>query len=226
MLRALLLDFDGLLYDTETPAYAAWVELFHRFGQELDLAEYVRELIGRPPGSSRTLDPAQRLREVAGLEVAATELRAWRQRLRDELLPHELMPGAAALLRGAAERGLRAAIVSSNSRANVDEHLARAGVTFEFDAIVCADGNAARGKPAPTLYLEALAELGLRAGEAVAFEDSPNGIAAAKAAGLRCIAIPNDITRGAPGLERADVSLRSLTEVDLGQLAAPDGLPA
>jgi hypothetical protein len=63
------------------------------------------------------------------------------------------------------------------------------------------------------VYLEALARLGLRADEAIALEDSPNGVAAARAAGLYCLAVPNEITRGAPGLEAADRTIGSLTEL-------------
>ena len=111
------------------------------------------------------------------------------------------MEDAVARLRSDARAaGLQTAIVTSNSLANVQRHLARAGSTHRFDAIVCADGDPLRGKPAPTLYLEALERLGRDAGQAIALEDSPNGVAAARDAGLYCIAVPSQITRGAPGL--------------------------
>ena len=82
-----------------------------------------------------------------------------------------------------------------------------------------------RGKPAPTLYLEALARLGLDAGEAIALEDSPNGVAAARGAGLYCIAVPSEITRGAPGLEAADRTIGSLAEVDPRELSSGRRFP-
>jgi beta-phosphoglucomutase-like phosphatase (HAD superfamily) len=82
---------------------------------------------------------------------------------------------------------------------------------------VAADGDAARAKPRPTLYLEALDRLGVTAGEAIAFEDSPNGITAAKAAGLYCIAVPNPTTASLD-VTHADLVLRSLEEVPLGDL--------
>jgi HAD superfamily hydrolase (TIGR01509 family) len=107
------------------------------------------------------------------------------------------------------------AIVTSNHRDNVLAHLARAGCEHPWDAVVCADGEPLRGKPRPTLYLEALQLLGLAAGEAVAFEDSPNGVAAAKAAGLRCLVVPNDVTRGAAGLDAGDAMLASLADFAL-----------
>jgi putative hydrolase of the HAD superfamily len=86
---------------------------------------------------------------------------------------------------------------------------------------VAADGDPARGKPRPTLYLEALRELGLSAGDAIAFEDSPNGVAAATAAGLYTVAVPNVLTEGAPGLELADEMVASLEGYPI-----PETLPA
>ena len=215
MLKALLLDFDGLLYDTETAAYFTWEELYGRHGARLS-RELWREVIGRPPGASG-FDPIDELERQTGTTLDRVTTRAERDARKRELLPERLMDGAAALLSDARSAGLLTAIVTSNSRANVDRHLARAGVEHPFDAIVCADGDPVRGKPSPTLYLEALTRLALDPGEAIALEDSPNGIAAAKAAGLYTIAVPNDLTRRAPGLEAADRLLSSLTELELPQ---------
>ena len=67
-----------------------------------------------------------------------------------------------------------------------------------FDRIVTADGDVARAKPLPVLYLEALRGSAVGAAEAVAFEDSPNGIRAAKAAGIFCVAVPNGVTASLP----------------------------
>jgi beta-phosphoglucomutase-like phosphatase (HAD superfamily) len=82
---------------------------------------------------------------------------------------------------------------------------------------VAADGDAARAKPRPTLYLEALDRLGVAAEEAVAFEDSPNGITAAKAARLFCVAVPNPTT-ATLDVTHADLVLRSLEDVPLEDL--------
>jgi putative hydrolase of the HAD superfamily len=72
-------------------------------------------------------------------------------------------------------------------------------------------------KPDPAIYLAALAALQVSGGQAIAFEDSPNGIQAAKAAGLFCIAVPNEMTSGLP-LDRADLHMRSLADMRLGEL--------
>jgi putative hydrolase of the HAD superfamily len=92
---------------------------------------------------------------------------------------------------------------------------------IEAEAICTADRDRARAKPSPTLYLEALDALGVAAFEAVAFEDSPNGVLAARAAGVYCVAIPNEVTREL-GLEEAgaDLVLDSLADLPPDELLA------
>ena len=215
---ALLFDFDGLLYDSETAAFETWRELYAAHGVEFPLALWQAEVMGRPPGTS-AFEPLAHLVELTGARLDPTPTLQARARRRDALFPRELLPGAEALLARARAEGLRTAIVSSNHRLRVLEHLARAGVAPDFDAIVTADGDPVRGKPSPTLYLEALDRLAVAAPDAIAFEDSPNGVAAAKAAGLYCIAVPNALTAGAAGLERADLTLASLADFRLPEAA-------
>jgi beta-phosphoglucomutase-like phosphatase (HAD superfamily) len=80
-----------------------------------------------------------------------------------------------------------------------------------------------RAKPAPTLYLEALEALAVPAAEAVAFEDSPNGALAAKAAGIYVVGIPNAVTKDYGLGEAADVVLGSLADLPPGELVARRG---
>src|SRR5437868_5754173 len=126
----------------------------------------------------------------------------------------ELRPGIAEYLASAKRHGLMRAIVSSSTRDWVDMHLERLEEAVGWDAICTADRDPARAKPSPTLYLEALEALDVAAEEAVAFEDSPNGVLAAKAAGIFCVAVPNEVTRDL-GLEEAgaDLVLDSLAEL-------------
>jgi HAD superfamily hydrolase (TIGR01509 family) len=224
VIRALLLDFDGLLYDTESSAYGAWEQLYAEHGVHLSLRTWVVEVIGRPPGTSG-FDPLAELERLSCERLDRDAVLAERDARRQAMLPRHLMAGAEELLAGAREAGLKTAIVTSNSLVNVQEHLARAGTTHRFDALVCADGDPVRGKPAPTLYLEALERLGLDAADAIALEDSPNGVAAARAAGLYCIAVPSEITRGASGLEVADRTIGSLTELRPRELTSGLTLP-
>jgi HAD superfamily hydrolase (TIGR01509 family) len=214
MIAALLFDFDGLLYDSETSAYEVWRELYAAHGAEFPLALWQAEVMGRPPNTS-DFDPLAHLGELTGSAPDPAQTLPALARRRLQLFPDTLIPGATDLIAAARTHGVRTAIVSSNDRVRVLEHLARAGAAPDFDAIITAEGDPRRGKPNPTLYLEALDALDVAAPEAVAFEDSPNGIAAAKAAGLYTVAVPNDLTRGATGLEAADVTLESLAHFRL-----------
>ncbi len=122
-------------------------------------------------------------------------------------------------LAAAKEHGLRVAIVSSASERWVRSHISRLAVEDVWACVVCADGDVARAKPAPVLYLEALDELELTAGEAVAFEDSLNGVRAAKAAGIFTVAVPNPITADL-ALDEADLVVESLARLPLEELLA------
>jgi HAD superfamily hydrolase (TIGR01509 family) len=107
-----------------------------------------------------------------------------------------LRPGVAAFLRQLDREGVPRALVSSDRSEWLVTHLERLGWPDGWAAMVCADGDAARAKPNPHLYLAALELLDVPADATFALEDSPNGIRAAKAAGISCVCIPNDATAG------------------------------
>jgi putative hydrolase of the HAD superfamily len=201
--RAFLFDFDGLILDTELPSRAGWEHVYREHGHELP-AELWATVVGTTHAS---FDPMAHLEELVGepLEREAVNER----RLAHEIAlieAEELRPGIAEYLAAAKRHGLKRAIVSSSNRAWVDMHLERLELAVGWDAICTADRDPARAKPAPTLYLEALDELDVSAAEAVAFEDSPNGVLAARAAGVFCVAIPNEVTRDL-GLAEAGADL-------------------
>lgn len=153
------------------------------------------------------------LEQLAGTPLDRARLNAQRVAHELSLLELEgLRPGIAEYLEAATRLGLRRAIVSSSSRAWVERHLARLERAEGWDAIVTADFDAERAKPRPTLYLEALELLDVSAAEAVAFEDSPNGVRAATGAGIFTVGVPNAITREL-GLEGADLVVDSLAEL-------------
>jgi HAD superfamily hydrolase (TIGR01509 family) len=213
-IRGLLFDFDGLLVDTETPSRAAFEHLYRRHGHELPLDRWAT-LIGT---LGAEFDPYAHLEELVGTPLDRDELDDWRRAREDELVDLEdLRPGVDRILLDARARDLRTAIVSSSSEAWIKRHLERLDRTDEWDAIVAANGDAARAKPAPTLYVDALSVLGLAPAEGIAFEDSPNGVRAAKAAGLYCVAVPNPIT-ATLALDEADLVVDSLEDVTLAQL--------
>lgn len=211
--RGLLFDFDGLIVDTETPSLASWQKLYREHGQELPLEQWITLVgtIGAP------FDPYAHLEALAGPLDRETVLGRRRDHELSLAEVEELRPGVLDYLEEAERLGLRTAIVSSSTSEWIDRHLRRLERAEHFDAIVAANHDVARAKPAPTLYLEALDVLGLAPDEAIAFEDSPNGIKAAKAAGIFCVAVPNGVT-AALGLDEADLVLDSLADLPLARL--------
>jgi HAD superfamily hydrolase (TIGR01509 family) len=132
------------------------------------------------------------------------------------ILAKDLLPGIVQYIDEARSLGLRLGVASSSTSEWVKGHLGRLGILERFECVRCRD-DVVNAKPAPDLYLAVLECLGVAASDAFAIEDSPNGVTAAKQAGLRCVAVPNSITLGLD-LSHADVLLRSLSEVTLAQL--------
>jgi HAD superfamily hydrolase (TIGR01509 family) len=216
-IRGLLFDFDGLLVDTETPSRRAYEDLYREHGHELPLEKWAT-LVGT---IGAKFDPDAHLEELIGSPLDRDEITAWRRAREDELCDLEdLRPGIEDYLAEAKRRGLATAIVSSSTVDWIQRHLQRLERVDGWDAIVAADGDVARAKPAPTLYLEAVERLRVGADEAVAFEDSPNGIAAASAAGILCVAVPNAVT-SVLDFSLADLVVASLEDIDLDALQEP-----
>jgi HAD superfamily hydrolase (TIGR01509 family) len=212
-IRAVVFDFDGLVVDTETSIFRAWQECYAAHGAEpLSIDEWSAQI-----GTVRGLDLVGELRSRAGNVDDA--LLAARITRRDALLELEhVRPGVVDWLDAAADRGLRTAIASSSEASWVELHLARHDLRHRFEAILCRT-DSLPPKPAPDLYLAACGALDVAPAEALAVEDSPHGISAAKAAGLVCIAVPNPITAHLD-LTAADLVLDSLASMSLAAALA------
>ena len=206
---ALIFDFDGLVVDSETPGFQAWSEVYAAHGCSLPFEKY-SACIGTIGG----FDLHAYLEEQTGRSFERADLeRACNSRWLELMHDQPLLPGIASCVSLAKQRGLGLAIASSSTETWVKRNLLKFGLLDYFDA-VCTSDLVDAVKPDPALYLLALEKLGVGAGEAIAFEDSPNGILAAKRAGIFCVAIPNPLTRNLP-LELADRRLNSLEEFDL-----------
>ena len=213
--RAFLFDFDGLILDTESAAREGWAWLYREHGHELPPDKWAL-MVGTIGG----WDPMGHLETLVGEPLEAAALNERRSAHELSLLEVEVLrPGIAEYLAAAERNGLKRAIVSSASRRWIDMHLERLERAIGWDAIVTADHDENRAKPRPTLYLEALYVLGVSPGEAVVFEDSPNGIRAAKAAGIFVVGIPNSVTQEL-GLEEADLVVESLADLPPDELLA------
>jgi HAD superfamily hydrolase (TIGR01509 family) len=219
MIQALIFDFDGLILDTETPEVQIWQDLYSRYGQEFPLDEWVRTVVG---STVANLDPVVQLEKLTGTQLDRQAMHEQVHRTRMDLqasLPP--LPGVANYLDSARRLGLRLAVASSSPHAWVDAYLKRLGFFDLFDAVICRE-DASRLKPAPDLFLAALSALHLRADQALALEDSPNGVRAAQAAGLRVIGVPNSITARLGPLP-ADLALSSLGDLPLPDVLARFG---
>jgi putative hydrolase of the HAD superfamily len=209
---ALIFDFDGLIVDSETPGFQAWSEVYANHGCSLPFEKY-SACIGTIGG----FDLHGYLEEQSGRPIDRTELeQACNTRWLQLMHAQPLLPGIAACVSAARERRLKLAIASSSTQKWVTRNLRKFDLLDQFDAI-CTSDHVNAVKPDPALYLLALEKLGVSADAAIAFEDSPNGILAAKRAGIFCIAIPNPLTHELP-LELADRRLRSLEEFNLDDL--------
>jgi HAD superfamily hydrolase (TIGR01509 family) len=214
-IRAFLFDFDGLIIDTETASRAGWAWLYEQHGHELPADKWAGIV-----GTTGRWSPMDHLEQLVGEPLEREALNERRYAHEISLLEaEELRPGIADYLAAARQRSLKRAIVSSSTRAWIDMHLARLERAVGWDAIITADRNAERAKPSPTMYLEALDTLDVAADEAVVFEDSPNGVAAARAAGIFVVAVPNEVTRDL-GLGEADLLVDSLADLPPDELLA------
>jgi HAD superfamily hydrolase (TIGR01509 family) len=221
VIRGLVFDFDGLIVDTEGAEYQSWQELFRQYGRRLPLSVW-SQAIG---AAVDHFDAFGYLESLLGHPIADRERVKARRRQRylDLAAAQPVLPGVREAIAEARRQGLKLAMASSSSREWVVGHMTRLGLIDGFECVRTSD-DVAEVKPNPALYLSALAGLGLAAHEAIAFEDSPNGIAAAKAAGLFCVAIPNPLTSQLP-IDQADLHLSSLAETTLDQIISLAGKP-
>ena len=209
-----MFDCDGVLLDTEAGWTRAETILFERYGRTYG-PEEKRRLIGLalPVAAERFEDMLGRPGRAAELLDEVVELVA-----EDFRRGIEIMPGVRRLLEEL--RGTRPMAVASNSyRRLVDLSLEVAGLDGVFDVVITGD-EIERPKPAPDIYLEACRRLGVEPADAVAVEDSPTGVAAAKAAGMFVIGIPY---LAGLELEEADLQASSLEADEVSKVLHTGG---
>jgi sugar-phosphatase len=213
-IEAVVLDMDGLLIDTEPVWRAAQAAVFAGIG--VTLSE--RDLIDSTGQPVEELIPVWR-RRSPGPDLASTELSddEIADRIIDQVIGYvkargQPMPGVTAAIALFERYGLRLAIASSSPLRLIDAVCDRLGLARI--AVRCSARDEVRGKPAPDVYLTAARRLGVAAAGCLALEDSPNGIASARSAGMRCVAVPDPLLAEDPRYREADLVLPSLTGLD------------
>jgi HAD superfamily hydrolase (TIGR01509 family) len=214
MIQALIFDFDGLLVDTETPAFESWRALYAEYGHELTLDTWQGAL-----GTGHGFDALAHLATLATQPFDQLALMDRRLAAKHALSAKQpLLPGAREILSAASALGLPCAVASSSSRDWVVGWLRHHAIESAFSCVRTAD-DVALTKPAPDLFLSAAACLGVPPERCLVFEDSPNGIWAARAAGMRCVVVPGAITRQLV-LPQADLLIDSLDALPLADILA------
>ena len=215
MLKALIFDFDGLILDTETPEVLIWQSIYRDHGFELPVDEWAKTIGG---WGISDFDAAEHLAHLSQGQLNPVSLKVRHRQEFDEMIhASPILPGVIAMIEQAKESGLRVAVGSSSTHSWVDTHLKRLGIFDYFDHVICQDDvQSGRSKPYPDIFLKALEKLTVKKDEAVVFEDSSNGVLAARSAGIFVVGVPNQLTSqmGVSG----DITVSSLAQVSLRDL--------
>ena len=215
---ALLFDLDGVVVDSNKRHVASWRETARRHGFDCPDAEHIGKC------GLRTVAVIRELLRWPVSEEDAARLGEEKEEIYREGIRRDgiaAVPGVEDFLARARHRGHRCAVGSSAPRANLDLCLAARGLTETFAATVSGE-DVRRGKPAPDIFLLAAEHLGARPAECLVFEDAPAGIAAARAAGMRVVALQTSHT--AEEIAGADAIVKDFTELTPERLAEDGGL--
>jgi beta-phosphoglucomutase-like phosphatase (HAD superfamily) len=188
-ITAVVFDFDGVIIDSEVTNFDAWSETYRQYGCELVVAEYL-EAMG---GHHFNLYELLTTKAAVALPDEDSVRAAKRARHLELVGVTGALPGVAEWMADARALGFGVGIASSADEEWLDHHLARLGLEDSFDCVCAWDGEIAP-KPAPALYLRACERLGVEPSNALAVEDSPNGLLAARRAGLHTVAVTHRLT--------------------------------
>lgn len=215
-IRGVIFDMDGVLVDSEPLINRAAVAMFHEAGHARIVGEDFTPFIGA--GEDRYIGGVAEQYGIP-LDVAAAKARTYAIYLAwfvQELDPY---PGARELVERCRATAAQVAVASATDRVRLEANLDRAGLPVgTWDAVVCGE-DVTNKKPAPDAFLLAARRLGLQPTACVVIEDSRNGVAAAKAAGMRCVAVAQ--TFPATELRDADLVRAAIAEVTLADLGVP-----
>lgn len=187
MIKGIIFDMDGLMFDTEKLLAKYWMQAAHEAGYPMQL----EHVLGIRSLSAIYANP--KLQAIFGQNFNYEIIRARRRELTAQHLAlHgiEKKPGLDALLQYLHEHDYKIAIATATDRERTENYLKQTGIDKYFQNFVCGD-MVTKGKPDPEIYLTASRTLGLSPGACIALEDSPNGILSAYRAGCKPVMIPD-----------------------------------
>ena len=188
MIKAVLFDMDGTIFDTEAIYRRAWIRAAKDVGFNVDMDRFFELVCGLNMADMTAL-----VHHVYGEDAPFEELRARRRFYLEEELAAGILPfksGAPDILYSLKEQGIRIALVTSSGRPLVDRYLKMSGLENVFDVIMTGE-TVVHGKPHPEIFLNAAAKLGIDPSHCMVVEDSPNGIRAGHAAGMYTVMVPD-----------------------------------
>ncbi len=211
MIKAVVFDFDGLILDTESVWFECYQEVLRGYKMELALEQFAPSI-----GTHGTefLDYIDLTLKQPGISVEIDKAVGLLHQQKMEHL--EARAGVKEYLEEAQQLGLNIGLATSSNRAWIERFLTRLGLVDYFQVIRTSD-DVTRVKPDPELYTQVVTAMGIAPAEALAFEDSLNGLTAAKAAGLHCTIVPNPVTSFLP-FEHHDLRLVSMTDMTLSEI--------
>ena len=157
------------------------------------------------------------LEKLTGLSLNGNELIAKKERIKGDIcLTQPLLPGIQNLILEARSLNIPVAVASSSARTWIDLHADRTGI-LPFVSVICTREDVKNIKPAPDLYLLAAKRLNISPEDCIVFEDSQNGVTAARAAGMRAVAVPNQVT-GESDFSAAHLVVKSAADYTLREI--------
>ena len=209
MIKAVIFDVDGTLLDTERIYMKAWKEAAAEAGFVMP------DSVLQKTRAVNTKDAARIFEEEIGNGFSYQAVRPIRVRIAEEIIRREspiLKPGVLELLAFLEEKGIRLAVASSTNQQGTREHLAESRILDRFEVVVGGD-MVTNGKPHPDIFLKAAEALGTAPEACIVVEDSPAGIRAALAAGMKAVLVPDQAAITQEIIDMADVVLNSLLEM-------------
>ncbi|MFQ5558288.1 MAG: HAD family hydrolase [Acidimicrobiales bacterium] len=215
---AVIFDFDGTMVDTEWPVFESIRGAYRAHGLDFAVEDWV-DNIGRADHAPWE----EELAAALGDQPAGRVLAEARRREKEAIAGAGIRPGVTELIDSASAAGVPLAVASSSPSSWVEDHLRRLGLRARFEVVRTRD-HVARAKPWPDVFVAAASALGIDPADALVIEDSRHGCAAAKAAAMTCVVVPNRITRFDPPTG-ADLVIDSLLELPYARFGLPDPRP-